>query len=121
MVVALRNVARAEVFFRLMGLKLVMGSCYIGVFISNWEAETTWLVGKVQGWTELVQTLSGLACKQPQSANTGLQKSFQQEWTFVRRVTTYIGETFRPVETALQDTFLLTLLSPREIGRASLR
>ena len=68
MVVALRKMDRAEEFFRGMGLKVVTGSCYLGSFIGNREAETTWLAEKVQGWIELVRTLSGVAHKHPQYA-----------------------------------------------------
>ena len=51
-----------------MGMKVVKGSCYIGGFISDREAETTWLDKKVQWWTELARTLLGVACNNPHSA-----------------------------------------------------
>ena len=35
--------------------------------------------------------------KHPQSAYTGLQKSLQQEWAFVKRVTPGVGNAFGPV------------------------
>ena len=47
--------------------------------------------------------------KHPQTAYAGLQKSFQQDWAFVQRVTPNIGNTFGPVVEALQDYFLLSL------------
>ena len=72
MVVAPRNVARADEFFLGMGLKVVMGSHNLGGFIGELETETTWLAEKVQEWTELVKKLSGVNCKRPQSAYAGL-------------------------------------------------
>ena len=53
--------------------------------------------------------LSGVAQKHPQSAYTGLQKFFQQEWDFVQRVTPGVGEYFGPVEDALKETFVTAL------------
>ena len=51
LVAALRKVARAKELFWGMGLKVVTGSFYLEVFISEKEVETTWLASKVQGWT----------------------------------------------------------------------
>ena len=67
-----------------MGMKIVTGSQYFGVFVGERAAEDSWLTEKVQGWTESVKTLVGVSHKHPQSAYPGLQKSIQQEWAFVR-------------------------------------
>ena len=64
------------------------------------------LAEKVQGWVELVKTLSGVACNHLQSAYAGLQKSLQQEWAFMQWVTPGIGDAFGPVEEVLEETFL---------------
>ena len=61
LVVDLRNMEKAEDFFCGMGIKVVKGSCYLGVFFGNREAEDNWLMEKVQGWKKLVKTLSGIA------------------------------------------------------------
>ena len=92
-----------------MGLKVVTGSFYLDGFVGNREAEINWLDRKVYRWVELVQTLSVVAHKHPQSDYAGLQKSLQQEWTFVQRVIPDIWGTFRPVKTPLQYALLLTL------------
>ena len=57
----------------------------------------------------MVNVLAGVAHKHPQSAYAGLQKSLQQEWAFVQRVTPGVGEAFGPVEEALQEIFVLAL------------
>ena len=64
---------------------------------------------KVQGWTESVKTLWGVARNHPQSSNAGLNKSLQQEWSFVQRVTPNIGYAFGPMEQVLRDAFILDL------------
>ena len=51
-------------------------------------------------------TLVGVPCKHLQSAYAGLQKSLQQECTFVQRFTQGIRDAFGPVEKALWETFL---------------
>ena len=53
--------------------------------------------------------LSGVSHKHPQSAYAGLQKSLQQEWDFVQRVTPGVGEAFGQVEEALQEIFVPAL------------
>ena len=54
-------------------------------------------------------TLAGVTRKHLQYAYAGLQKSLQQEWAFVQRVTPGIGDAIRPVEKALRETFFLYL------------
>ena len=103
------NVAKAEDFFRGMGMKIVTGSWYLGVFVGDRAAKDSWLTEKVQEWTELVSILAGVSHKHPQSAYAGLQKSLQQEWAFVQRVTPGVGEALVPVEEALQEIFVPAL------------
>ena len=92
-----------------LGIRVVTGHRYLGGFIGNAAAEREWLKEKVQGWTELVSVLAGVAHKHPQSAYAGLQKSLQQEWDFVKRVTQGVGEAFGPVEEALWGIFVPAL------------
>ena len=72
--------ARAEEFFRGVGITVVAGIRYLGDFIGNRKAEDTWMAEEVQGWEEMAKTLLGFARKHLQSAYVGLQKSLQQEW-----------------------------------------
>ena len=53
---------------------------------------------KIQGWTDSVAILAGVAQKHPQYAYAELQESLQQEWAFVQRVTPGVGNSFDPVE-----------------------
>ena len=62
-----------------MGIKVVTGKIYPGGFIGESKAEKRWLVGKVTGWADSVETLAGVSCKHPKSAYAGLQKSLEQE------------------------------------------
>ena len=66
-----------------MGIKVVTGHQYLGGFIGDSEAEKRWLAGKVTGWAESVETLTGVSRKHPQSAYARLHKSLHQEWEFV--------------------------------------
>ena len=56
-----------------------------------------------------MKTLAGVDRKHPQSAYAGLQKSLQQEWVFVQRVTPGIGNEFGPVEEEIAKAFLPAL------------
>jgi hypothetical protein len=45
----------------------------------------------------------------PQSAYSGLQKSLQQEWQFVKRVKEGVGAEFTNIDEAISQTFLPAL------------
>ena len=96
-----RNVARAEEFFCRMGIKIITGSPYLGIFVGDRAAEDRWLAEMVQYWKESMKTLSRVTCNHQQSAYTGMKKSLQQEWAFVQLVTPGIRDAFGPVEQAL--------------------
>ena len=49
LVVASRNLVRAEEFFCGMGVKIVTGSRYLGVFVGDRSTETICLEEEVQG------------------------------------------------------------------------
>ena len=80
------------------------GTVTWGGYIGDREAEGSWLAAKIKEWTESVAILAGVAPKHPQSAYAGLQKSLQQEWALVQRVTLGVGDYFGRVETALKET-----------------
>ena len=106
LVVAERNVPRAKEYFRGMGIQVMTGSRYLDRFIGVRAVEVRWIKEKVEGWAESVRTLAGVARKHPQSAYAGLQKSLQQEWEFVQKVTLGIGDAFGPVEEETATAFL---------------
>ena len=103
---ALGNVVQPEEHFRGIGIRLVTGHRYLGGYIREAEAERGWLRDKIQGWTDSVKILAGVAHKHPQSAYAGLQNSLQQEWAFVQRVTPGVGHAFGPVEVELKEIFV---------------
>ena len=120
LVVVPRNVARAEEFFCDMVLQVVMGSRYLGGFIGDGAAEKRWLARKVEVWAEFMGSLAGVSHKHPQSTYSVLQKSLQQEWAFIQRVTPGIGDAFCPVDKLLRETFFPALfegLVERSPGR----
>ena len=106
LVVAPGKFSWAEEHFRGLGIRVVTGHHYLVGFIGDADAEREWLREKVQGWTESVNVLAGVAHKQPQSAYAGLQNSLQQEWDFVHRVTLGVGEASVLVEEALREIFV---------------
>ena len=99
------NVARAEEHFCGLGIRALTGHRYLGGFLGDVSAEKEWVGKKVEGWNESIATLAGVDIKHPQSAYAGLQKSLQQEWAFVQRVTPGVGAAFGPVEEALREVF----------------
>ena len=102
LVVPPRNVPREDEFFREMGAKIVTGSRYLGGLVGDGTAEEICLEEKGKVWAESAKTLVGVSHKNPQYAYAGMQKSLQQEWTFMQRVAPGIGYAFGTVEESLR-------------------
>ena len=94
-------------------MNVITGSRFLGGFIDDQVYGETCLEEKVEGWVALVRTLLGVARKHLKTSYAGLEKSLQQEWAFVQRVTPDIGDAFSPVEYALQDYFPSALFNGR--------
>jgi hypothetical protein len=109
LVVPQHNLEAAREAFPDFGFKVTTGNRYLGGFIGEDEALRAWLRVKTEAWEEAVSDLASVAPNFPQTAYSGLQKSLQQEWQFVQRVTKGIGPEFQNVELALSRTFLPTL------------
>ena len=56
-----------------------------------------------------MKLLAGVAHNHLQSDYSGLQKSLQQEWAFVQRVTPGVRDAFGPVEEAVKEIFVTEL------------
>jgi hypothetical protein len=78
------NLESAQAAFPDFGLRVTMGNHYLGGFIGKDDALCAWLLKKSQAWEEAVADLASVAPKFPQAAYSGLQKSLQQEWQFVK-------------------------------------
>jgi hypothetical protein len=68
------------------------------------------VVDQVEAWKDAIAALGEAAKFVPQAAFSGMQRSLQQEWTYVMRVVPLIGELFHPVEHALHHNFFTPLL-----------
>jgi hypothetical protein len=114
LVVQEHNKAAAEIAFKDLGFTIVTGTRYLGGYIGSAEDQSEWVNSKTSDWTAAVGELSQVAERFPQSAYAGLQKSLQQEWQFLQRVTAGLGEEFRGVEDALTTKFLPALFGITE-------
>ena len=74
------------------------------------------MCGKTDAWATAVTALAKVCKRYPQLAYAGLQKSLQQEWQFLQRVTVEISTEFESVESSLKDDFLPALLEQSKIG-----
>ena len=63
---------------------MVTGHRYLGGFLGDVSAEREGLGKKIDGWTESVAILAGVALKHLQSAYAGVKYSLQQEWALCR-------------------------------------
>jgi hypothetical protein len=73
-----------------------------------------WVEEKAQTWADGVLEPSKVVGRHPQAARAGLQKSLQQEWQFLQRVTNRLSNEFEVVEEALATKLLPSLFGNGE-------
>ena len=78
---------KAQDCFAASGFKVVTGSRYLGGFIGDQAEQREWVAQKASTWAEGILKLSKVVGRYPQAAYAGLQKSQQQEWQLLERVT----------------------------------
>ena len=81
-----------------LGWQVVTGARYLGGHVGMTEDRAEWLREKVSSWEMGVQELATVAGIYPQSAYAGLQKSLQNEWTYIQRVVEGTADFFDPLE-----------------------
>ena len=101
--------ARSFLQSRNLGFELKTGDRFLGGFLGETSTRDQWLKNKISDWVFGVQELARVAQSYPQTAYAGLQKSLQQEWQYLQRVTADIADHFSPIEKAICDDFLPAL------------
>ncbi len=114
LIVQEHNKEKAEAYFNDFGFEVVTGGRYLGGFIGKKAAQRKWVEGKDQDWADGALELSKIVGRHPQAAYAGLQKSLQQEWQFLQRVTSGLSDEFAVVEKALAEKFLPSLFGNGE-------
>ena len=107
------QVDKARLKFQSLGLKVKTGHRYLGGFIGDSDSEARHISSQVLAWTEAVKQLATVAADYPQAAYSGMQRSLQQEWQFMQRVSslaTNDPNTYSPLENAIRNTFVKELL-----------
>jgi hypothetical protein len=109
LIVPEHNKDAAEIAFKDLGFTIVTGSRYLGGFIGEATDQQLWIQEKAEAWVDSIKELAMVAERYPQAAYAGLQKSLQQEWQFLQRVTEGLSKEFQDIEQALQWEFLPAL------------
>ena len=108
------NFDRARAALGHFNFKITAGSRYLGSYIGDKIMETAWVEEKISGWSLVLDELTGVAKRYPQSAFAGAQKSLWQQWNYLMRVIPGIGHLFADIERKIHRQFLPTLLD-REV------
>jgi hypothetical protein len=80
----------SKILASLLSRGLLPGRLLIGLA----EDQPDWVKSKMSDWAAAIHELSLVATHYPQWAYAGLQKSLQQEWQFLQRVTGELGGEF---------------------------
>ena len=62
------------------------GHRLLGGFIGSESEKSSWVLKKIDAWTQYIQKISKVAKYDPQSAFIAVSKSLQNEWSFIQRV-----------------------------------
>jgi hypothetical protein len=108
------NKEKPEACFKDSDWKVVTGCRCLGGFVGDKAEQREWVEEKAQTWADGVLELSKVVGRHPQAAHAGLQKSLQQEWQFLQRVTNALSDEFEVVEEALAKKFLPSLFGNGE-------
>jgi hypothetical protein len=88
------------------GFKVVTGCRYLGGFIGEKADQKLWVEAQAARWVDAVVEISKVAERYPQTAYARMQKSLQQEWQFLQRVTDGLDDEFAAIEHAVNAKFL---------------
>jgi hypothetical protein len=98
------NYEAAQLDFESLDFKIMPGSRHLVGFIRDLQKRDKWLAEKTSFWTPpAIGELAATARLYPQSAQTVLQCSLQQEWQYVQHVMGDIPGAFSEVEKVIQD------------------
>ena len=111
------NLVAAKAALGDLGFRITTGNRYLGGFIGEAAPQEEWVREQTSAWADAVTTLAKVCKRYPQLAYAGLQKSLQQEWQFLQRVTDGISTEFQAVESSLKDDFLPALLGQSKVGQ----
>ena len=92
-VVKARDTAAVEAFKvqTKANVKVTNGHQYLGGFVGDRDKEEAWIREQAATWGLAVKAVGEAGKYFPQSVYAGMQRSLQQEWTFVQRVVPEIG------------------------------
>ena len=97
-------------------IQYTRGTRYVGGFIGSEAMEDKWIQPQVKTWEAGVKALAKVAVRFPQAAYVGLAWSLQAEWQYLSRVSPRAAAHLGPVEKALREEFI-----PSLVGRPNMR
>ena len=91
------------------------GMRHLGAAIGSRQFKESYLQEKIDEWVEGVERLAKIAAIEPQVAFSAFIQRMQSRWTFVTRTVANISELMQPLEDAIRQKFLPSLLG-REVN-----
>ena len=99
-------VASAKKIFSPLNVQVVTSHRFLGGFLGDVSARSSFVQDKVDCWVSDVRHLSKMAVPQPQAAYVALTKSLQCEWVYLQRVVPDCRSLFAPLENIISSLFL---------------
>ena len=105
------DLAKARHIFADSDIKITMqGRPFLGSAIGNTDFVKEYVTSKVTEWAKEIEELSKIAVTEPQCAYYGYITSISKRWIYLMRSLDGIATLFEPLETALTEVFIPSLL-----------
>ena len=91
------------------------GQRHLGAAIGTEAFKDMYVGKKVEKWVEDIEKLAEMAKAEPQAALAAFSKGIASRWTYLQRTIPNTAELFKPLEAAIKDKFLPSLIG-REIS-----
>ena len=110
LVVPHRLSSAAEPTFASTGFTVTTSARYLGGHLGDKDDRDLWLQEAIAPWTHAVLQLAEISIDSPQTAYAALTRSLKHHWQYIQRVTPDAHAAIEPIEEALRNAFLLSLL-----------
>ena len=112
---------RAQELFAGEGVQItVEGERHIGAALGSENFKVQYVNRKVAKWVQDVVELATIAKDEPQSALSAYNTGLSQRWTFLQRTVQGISELFTPLEEAIRDQLIPSLVG-RQVSEVERR
>eukprot|EP00919_Chromeraceae_sp_WS-2016_P045504 GHVR01108336.1.p1 GENE.GHVR01108336.1~~GHVR01108336.1.p1 ORF type:complete len:360 (+),score=49.29 GHVR01108336.1:613-1692(+) len=110
LVVSASHIDHARDIFRDTGIHITTHHKFLGGSLGESDASTLHTQTQVDGWCSATERLARIAVTHPHLSYAALVRSLSKQWNHFQRITPHCSDAFTPLEHAIHNTLIPTLL-----------